>query len=531
MIKSIRGRLQAWYALVLLTVVGTFAGVLFVQVRQARFQDIDRQLQAGVMYLDVNLRRFPVSELDPSRTDPGPPLRDKNDGPPPRDKHFDKGPKNGPPLDKRDGFDKGGPDRKRPDDKDWHPGPPPPPKGKSREQLLAELVLPKEIAAPDDDEIASADARHYFAVWRADGTLLKASHPPPEGSFSERGLAAFSDRPRLADHGDQREAVMIGPEGSRILVGRPIARELAEVNAYAWQVAGAGVIVLGIGLLGGWLISGRIVRPIAMISATASAISANNLSGRIDTENVDSELAKLAAVLNDMFERLQSEFERQARFTADASHELRTPLAVIHSHAQLALSRARTAEEYRATIENCLLASTRMVSLVDGLMTLARADADKLQLSRKPVELGQLIADNIAMLEPVAETKKVTITADLAPVTIQGDGQRLAQVITNLLTNAIRYNRTTGQVFVKLRAEDKDAVIEVSDTGCGIPDENQEQIFERFFRVDKARNRQSGGHGLGLAICKSIIAAHGGTVGFKSRWNEGTTFWVRLPCN
>ena len=284
--------------------------------------------------------------------------------------------------------------------------------------------------------------------------------------------------------------------------------------------------MLGIGLLGGWLISGRIVRPISKITATASAISATNLSGRIDTDDVDSELAKLAAVLNDMFERPQTEFERQTRFTADASHELRTPLAVIHSHAQPALSRNRTAEEYRSTIEACLRLDA------DGVAGRWPDDPGpcrcrQARTDRAPIDLAQLIADNITMLKPVAENKSVVITAELAPVEIRGDGQRLAQVITNLLTNAIRYNRTTGRVFVKLHVEDGDAMIEVSDTGCGIPDEDQHHIFERFFRVDKARNRQSGGHGLGLAICKSIIEAHGGTVGFKSRWNEGTMFWVR----
>ena len=141
--------------------------------------------------------------------------------------------------------------------------------------------------------------------------------------------------------------------------------------------------MLAVGLAGGWLASARILRPVAAISATASAISATNLSERIDAAAVDRELADLAGVLNATFDRLEAAFERQARFTADASHELRTPLAVLRSQAQLALSRPRSAEEYRKSIEECLRAAERMTALVEGLLTLARADAGKLDLRQR----------------------------------------------------------------------------------------------------------------------------------------------------
>jgi heavy metal sensor kinase len=291
-----------------------------------------------------------------------------------------------------------------------------------------------------------------------------------------------------------------------------------------------GALVLAVGLAGGWVISSRILRPVAAIAATASAISATSLSRRIDPEAVDRELADLARVLNAMFERLEGAFERQARFTADASHELRTPLAIIRTHAELALNRPRPAEDYRETIETCLRAAGRMTALVEGLLTLARADAGKLDLVRQPVDLAQLIEESVTLFRPLAAARKVTLRATLAPMEVRGDAGRLAQVVTNLLSNAVQYNKPGGEIEVRLARVAADTVLSVRDTGCGIPEADRPHLFERFYRVDKARSRASGGNGLGLAICKSIVEAHGGTIGFHTAEGRGTTFWVRLPC-
>jgi heavy metal sensor kinase len=468
MARSIRWRLQAWYALVLLAVVVGFAALLYGQARAARFREVDSALEAAASYLDVNLRRFPRPELDGVPPGPRPPR---------------------PP-----------------------PGLPPRP---DRQQLLAELTPP-----------ARAEGGIYFGVWRADGRALKTEALPDE--VGPPDLAETPSLPRVMQRGEYREAVMLGPRATRILVGRSVRREQAGLRAFAWQLAGAGAVVLAVGLAGGWLISARILRPVAAISATASAISATNLAERIDPAAVDRELAELARVLNAMFERLEAAFARQARFTADASHELRTPLAVIRSHAELALSRPRTAAEYRETVTTCLQASGRMTALVDGLLTLARADAGKLDLRREPVDLKAVVEESVALFGPLAEGKAVSVSANLVPVAVTGDPVRLAQVVTNLLSNAVQYNRPGGTVQVKLAAWDT-AVLTVTDTGCGIPEADRPHIFERFYRVDKARSRASGGSGLGLAICKSIVEAHGGTIGFETQPEQGSTFWVRLP--
>jgi heavy metal sensor kinase len=314
-----------------------------------------------------------------------------------------------------------------------------------------------------------------------------------------------------------------------VLVGRSVRRVEGQLAWLAGQLALTGLAVLAVGLVGGFVLSGRAVRPIAAMSSTAAAISASNLNRRIDVKGVDSELGTLAAVLNEMFARLEAAFERQARFTADASHELRTPLSIIQSHAELALSRPRAAAEYQDALDACARASKRMKAIVEGLLTLARADGGKLELRRQPLDLGALVTDAASLLAPLAAEKGVALSVEAPPLAAAGDVTRLTQVVTNLTTNAINYNHPGGRVAVTLAAEGGEAVLSVADDGCGIPEEDRPHIFERFYRVDKARSRELGGSGLGLAICKSIVEGLGGTIGFTTEVNRGTTFVVRLP--
>jgi signal transduction histidine kinase len=230
-----------------------------------------------------------------------------------------------------------------------------------------------------------------------------------------------------------------------------------------------------------------------------------------------------------MFDRLESAFARQVRFTADASHELRTPLSVIRSHAELALTRQRSADEYRKTIETCLRAAKRMSALVESLLVLARADAGRLELHRENFDLVEVINDCMEMIGPMAEERGITLERQLEPLEVNADRNRIAQLLTNLLTNAVRYNRDGGKIIVSSRREGVDAVISIADTGVGIAPIDQPRVFERFFRADPARSREAGGSGLGLAICQSIVEAHDGQVTFTSQQAQGTTFVVRLP--
>jgi heavy metal sensor kinase len=490
MFKSLRWRLLTWHAgILVLTVVG-FGAALYYQIRQARLGEIDGELQAAARALEGALRSLP------------PPLLDTMCAPPPDE----------PPA-------------PRPGDRGR---PPPPPREAPQSILERALRLPNQAAGPIDDDPEEA---RYFIVWLGNGDVFKASNLPAELAETayDPGAAAHDGRLQVRQRGRFREAVVAGPRRTEVLVGRSIRREQAGLAWLAWQLVLTGLGVLAVGLTGGFFLSARAVRPIAAMSATAGSISASNLHRRIDVTEVDSELGKLASILNEMFARLEAAFERQARFTADASHELRTPLAVIHSHAELALSRPRTAAEYQETLETCVRASRRMKSLVEGLLTLARADVGKLELRRHSLDLGALVTDAVALLEPLAAQKHVALSVQAPPLETTGDVTRLAQVVTNLVSNAINYNRRDGNVSVTLTDEGGEAALSVADTGCGIPEEDRPHVFERFYRVDKARSRELGGSGLGLAICKSIVEGLGGSIRFTTELNRGSTFVVRLP--
>jgi heavy metal sensor kinase len=377
----------------------------------------------------------------------------------------------------------------------------------------------------------------YFVVWGPNGkrTSAPARDVPPPDLPSQANGTMIEPRPRSGppipprQRGDLREVMVPGPFGSTVLVGRSIEPELEDLRRLRWILIAAGAGVLAIGLAGGWLLSNRAIRPIRAITDTARSISASDLSQRIDLKDTTSELGALAQTLNQTFERLDAAFARQVRFTADASHELRTPITVIHSHAELALTRERSAGEYRQTLEACLRASKRMKSLVESLLVLARADAGKLELNPTRFDLKGAAEECLHLIEPLTAEKRIVLESDLHPIEIVADRSRVSQLMTNLLSNAIRYNRPAGSVKLSIEQEDSQAILTVADTGVGISPEDQKHVFERFFRADKARSREAGGSGLGLAICQSIIEAHRGTISFTSKTGEGTRFVVRLP--
>jgi heavy metal sensor kinase len=324
-----------------------------------------------------------------------------------------------------------------------------------------------------------------------------------------------------------REAFLFTPPGEIILVGRSIAPELSELRFVAFTLAVVGGIILLLGCAGGWWIAGRAIRPIKDISATAVKISAGDLSQRISTADAESELGQLAAVLNSTFARLDAAFVQQQQFTSDAAHELRTPVSVMLTQTQSALNRERSAAEYRETVEACQRAAQRMRRLIESLLELARLDAGQEQLKRLKFDFSKTVNDCVLLVKPLADERSVKIHGDLAALECVGDSERLAQVITNLLTNAIQYNQPGGEVNVKLEAREGVALLTVSDNGQGISPEDLPRVFERFYRADKSRS--TGGNGLGLAISKAIVEAHGGTIEAASASGAGATLTVRLP--
>lgn len=282
---------------------------------------------------------------------------------------------------------------------------------------------------------------------------------------------------------------------------------------------------------GGWVLVGAALQPIDAIAAAAERITADDLSDRLPPAASDREILRLVATLNRMIERLSAALESQRRFTADASHELRTPITVLQNEVEVALSRPRSPEEYRRTLENALDESARMGALVRDLLDLVRSDAqiDPLETVRVPLaDLCRLVAGEFEARADAAGLRLIVgplVESAWAP----GSPERLRQLLVNLLDNALKYTPAPGEVRLSLAARDGYALLEVRNTGPGIATEHLPRLFERFYRVDAGRSRSTGGTGLGLAICDRIVRQHSGTISVASSPGEGSRFTVRLP--
>ena len=313
-----------------------------------------------------------------------------------------------------------------------------------------------------------------------------------------------------------------------MLVGRDIGDELAGIRRTAWLLAGSGGAVFLLGLAGGWWIAARALRPVAEISSTAAKISAGDLGQRIRTTDSESELGQLARDLNNTFARLEAAFARQAQFTADASHELRTPVAVVLTQTQSALARERPAAEYRESLAACQRAAQRMRGLIESLLMLARFDSDETSDAFERCDLARIAADSVALLKPLADENDVRLDVEATPTFCRGNAGQLVQAVSNIVANAIHYNRPGGSVRVTVQHEAGGAMLTVTDTGQGIAPGDLPHIFERFYRAEKARSAGQEHSGLGLAIAKAIVEKHGGTIGVASEPGAGTTFRVRF---
>ncbi len=382
---------------------------------------------------------------------------------------------------------------------------------------------PPEIAR-DIEGAFPEEGPFYFVVWDRDGRIVRQRNLPENVRPRASGR-----RGPISMRGENRELQQVTPRGETVLVGRSIAVETNEMRNLAFLLIGSGIGILALGLAGGWIVATRAMQPVEKISATAQRIASGDLSQRIVHEESESELGRLVAVLNSTFARLESAFTEQVRFTTDVSHELRTPVSVIVSQTQMALSRDRSAPDYREALEACQRAAQRMRKLIESLLQLARLDAGQEEIRRFDFDLAQNAKDAVDLLRPLSDEKKIELSLQLDPIRVSGDPDKIAQVITNLVSNAISYTPAGGRITLASRSEHQLAVLTVSDSGIGIPPENLPHIFDRFYRVDASRSRDKGGSGLGLAIARAMVHAHGGTIEVKSAPGQGTEFTIRLP--
>jgi heavy metal sensor kinase len=288
-------------------------------------------------------------------------------------------------------------------------------------------------------------------------------------------------------------------------------------------------IILVLGALGGWVLSRRSLSPIGYIAAKAQNITSENLSRRLTPRGTDDEMDDLIRTINEMIARLESSFKRMAEFTADASHELKTPICAMRGEAEVLLLKERKAEEYQEGLVHFIEQFDRLNQMINDLILLSKFDATQVELKMAPLRLDLLIKDLCNLFQVLAEQNNIALEmGTIEEVTVLGDKVRLQQLFTNLIDNAIKYT-SEGSIRVAVEKNQEGALVKISDTGIGIPKEEQEKIFKRFYRVDKSRSRETGGVGLGLSIAEWIATSHHGRIEVDSEINQGSTFTVYLP--
>jgi heavy metal sensor kinase len=292
---------------------------------------------------------------------------------------------------------------------------------------------------------------------------------------------------------------------------------------------GSGTILL-VGWVGTWWLAKKVLTPLEVLSTGAETMSEADLGKRLTLDSPYQEFLRLTQAFNSVMDRFQRSVESQRRFVDHAAHEMQTPLTVLQGNLEVALLKARTSEEYREALINNLEQVGRLITLARSLLTLAKFTSDQPPVHLVPLALEPLIHDLVNDLTILADERRITLSfeSQLVPPVL-GDAQWLKQALINLLDNALRYTPSGGAVTVHLQAVEEGVAVAVEDTGHGIEPEHLPHLFERFYRTDWARAKDSGGTGLGLPIVKEIAEAHGGAISVMSQVDKGSVFTLRLP--
>jgi len=392
---------------------------------------------------------------------------------------------------------------------------------KAGEVVLSELTFPN----------------HYVEVLERTGQPIASSR----NLSNKIAIPAFTlDETRARNYGfvtvDGLRAAVVPLASDQDLGFAVVAEPLSVIEDGLRQLRRdffAGVpLVLLLAATGGYFLARKSLAPIASMNQQTKRISAESLSLRLDVTNPRDELGRLATTINDLLARLENSFNEQQRFIADASHELRTPLAVLRGETEIALAKQRTLDEYQESLSLIQDEAERLSRIVEDLFLLARQPIETpAVLSKERVSLNDAVKDCARAAQVLATRKgvRLTTTNDSASIDLNGDKELIARMILNLLDNAVKYTPAGGEISLALTRQNGNAEIVVRDTGVGIPEKDRKLIFDRFYRVDKARSRALGGAGLGLSIVRWIVEVHGGEIHLDSAPGRGSTFTVDLP--
>jgi heavy metal sensor kinase len=408
------------------------------------------------------------------------------------------------------------------------------------EALRARVAeLQNSITVKDHQISLEQKFNDLILIYDADGALLQKLGPNVrfsniEGMVQQAlfGQSSFLTAPTTEGQDVRLYAVPFNLDSRTriaIIVGR-LTREIQDMlSIFRVVIIYSALAVALLAGLGGMFLANRTLKPFDHITDIAQGIGEGDLSRRIDIQSED-EMGRLATTLNGMIARLEEAFKKQRQFAADASHELRTPLAIIQAESSLALDKKRTQAEYRRSLELVSQEVAYMSEILGKLLLLARSDAGSEPFNFEEVNVRDLFTELSSDVEAIAQEKGVAFNlGPMENLTVKGDRFKLRQLFLNILDNAIRYTPSGGSVTSSLVRKNGSAFVSISDTGMGIPTEYLPFIFDRFYRVDKARSRTDGGMGLGLAIASSIAKLHGGQIEVESQVGKGSTFHITLP--
>jgi heavy metal sensor kinase len=395
--------------------------------------------------------------------------------------------------------------------------------------ILHEAVIPGEAGQPEViGQILDGDGRVLDssgqpavadAVVGADVLALTARDGHWHGSV--RLLAR--------DHDDTVIAVrMAGGEAEFLVLAQTLAPVTEAVHHLIWLLLVSAPIALLVAGAGGWAVARVALKPVDVMTRTAAAIDAADHRQLLPVPSSNDELSRLATTLNDMVDRLGRALEAERRFSADASHELRTPLGVLEAELDVAIRSAKTPPEASEVLRSMREEVTGLGRIVNNLLLLSRTEAVGMRLDRRPDDLLDIVLAVTARFRGRADSRGVELRVTGGPARVAVDPELLAQAVSNLVDNALTHTDRGGSVVVTV-SDGEHAVVSVADTGEGISADELARIFDRFYRVDRARDRNRGGSGLGLEITRRIVEAHGGHIGVVSERGKGSTFTIPLP--